>query len=261
MIQRFKITPFLFLLLGAWSCSSAGKKGVSDAPSRGVAPHAIHRLIPYTLRVRRPAGPGANPLAGPGGEDFTSHPLPDAKFDCEPPVAMFRDFKMNEIRECLKSVQKDPNQKSTKIAYRLKRIDIPVMELENPESAPDCVRKLLPNIPVPREIFFQSSEEGALLCYSARLDVEANEKMGIRLPTHRLTVKVDLASLKISEIPEGPEGDAEWGMLLFAWAISPLWTEQMRVLPSHIVPDYLCATCLGEKTMVKPGGPPPKLWP
>jgi hypothetical protein len=247
------------LFLGLSACSGAPPKPEAAEPSQGrpaVPPlllnptHELHQLIPYSLKIRRPPGPGADPKVGPGGTDYTSHPLPDAKFDCETPTFLFSELKLDQVLQCVEDVKE-----ASFVHYRLKRVPVPYLELQNPEDAPACLRTALPRIPVPREIFFESNDEGRVLCYSARLNIEANETAGLKLPTHRLDVRVDFPILAF------PTTDDETRMLLLSWALAPFWNENMRSLSAHIVPDALCNACLGEKNRLKPKDPTPVPWP
>jgi hypothetical protein len=253
MRQRWVI---LFALLAAaaalgTSCSIMRKKSEKEAES---APppreHLLKKIIPYTLRVRRPAGPGADPQAGPGGTDYYGSPRPDAKLDCQTPEWLFREIELSQLQTCLSTI-KDARQER----YRLKRVATPYLELDPSSGTPDCLKKALPVIPVPREIFFQSNVEGPLYCYSSRLAIEANETAGFRLPTHRLAVRVDLPAGKMLQ------DEDKLRLLLLSWALAPFWEGGHQAIPAHIVTDQLCTACLGEKTMLKPTDPEPVLWP
>jgi 1-acyl-sn-glycerol-3-phosphate acyltransferase len=79
-------------------CSSAAKREQQGTH------HQISHLIPYTLKVRRPVGAGANPVAGPGGEDYASRPLPDARLDCQSLDALFAELNLDEVRACFASL-------------------------------------------------------------------------------------------------------------------------------------------------------------
>jgi hypothetical protein len=66
------------------------------------------------------------------------------------------------------------------------------MELQKTETTPACLVTLLPKIPTPRELVFQSQDESAEqdepFCYSTRLNIEADEMLGEKMPK----AKVDL---------------------------------------------------------------------
>jgi hypothetical protein len=232
----------------AMSVSACSHKQVAEAPRMEI--HAIHHFIPYTMKVRRPLSSGANPKVGPGGVDYTSHPLPDAHFDCDAPASLFKDVKLDEAIACFESVKE-----SSPVRYQLRRAAQPELVLEENKATPACLKKTLPKIAVPREIFFQSTEEGSPICYSSRLDIEANDTAGFKMPTHRLALRVDLP---LAHLPENAD---EMRMLLLSWALTPLWEKDRSSLPSHVVPDALCGVCLGPDKLLKPTDPPPVLWP
>ena len=242
--MRNRIAIYVIGCSVSLACVS-GCSGLRTAPRHE---HQISHLIPYTLRVRRPPGPGADPRVGPGGTDYTSHPLPSANLDCETARELFANLDLAGLRTCLSSLK-------SSVRYRLKRVDAPALELEGPEHAPACLNALLPSIPVPREIFFQSEDEERLLCYSSRLDIEANELAGFKVPSHRLDVRLDFPLLA------PPKDDDETRRLLLSWAITPFWNETTSELPSHIVTDEVCRACLGEKNMIKPQDGPQASWP
>ena len=267
------------LLLGGLivtGCSGAKKK--SDSQSTSLSPSGggnssrkVLRLIPFTLRMRRPPVAGADPKAGPGGADYVSHPFPNQHLDCETAEAIFKDIPLTELRGCLATLAK-AGPPHLEIRYRLKRSFVPELELdgldsESPDAPPACLKKSLPRIPVPREIFFQApysqeptAQEDLISCFSSRLNVEANETSGVRLPTNRVALRLDFSPISPSFVV--PKDDAETRMLLLSWAISPFWQqEEMRYLPAVIVPDTLCRQCIGEKNLWRLQGPPPVLWP
>src|SRR5690606_18597824 len=105
--------------------------------------HEFDRVVAEPMRVRRPAGPGADPSVGPGEPDYLGHPLPNEKFDCEPPSSLFTFERVTEIRRCIESVREP-----LALTYRLRRNPIPELTLSFPESGsdayrglPECVRK------------------------------------------------------------------------------------------------------------------------
>ncbi len=235
--------------LALFGCS--GKEKVNDRPRNVVR---IKKLVPYTMKVRRPPGEGADPKVGPGGEDYSSKPLPDARFDCQSPAWLFSEMPLDKIRSCLAGI-KEPIE----LHYRLERYASPFLKLaiKDPEATPACLIEVLGKIPVPREIVFQSNEEGRLECYSSRLNVAANQKSGVRLPTHRLDVVVNLP-LPLESMPAD---DHKTMMLLLSWALSPYWDKDPPSLEAHLMPEAICNVCLGEKEKLKQSDPVQELWP
>lgn len=250
---QFRIAAVSGAILAAVSACTHAPKSVATGPAqplpKQVSVYHLHKLIPYTLRVRRPASPGANPKVGPGGIDYRSEPLPDAHFDCETATWLFRELKLADIRSCLAPL------KSLSVSYRVKWLPVPYLELDAGDETPECLKSTLSSIPVPREIFFQSNEDDRLECYSSRLNIESNEIADFKLPIAKTAVKVEFPLL------QPPKDDDETRMLLLTWALTPFWDRSDGTLLSHLVPDTICGACLGEKTKLGPTSPKPLSWP
>lgn len=246
-LMRQGIAVALALVSGA-ACSTGGRGGENE--------HSIQKVFVNKLRVRRPLGASVDPQAGPGGTDYRSNPLPNERLDCETLASMFSELDLGEARRCLSSL----GEGTPPVSYRLRRESRPFLELKSPEDAPACLRLALPRIPVPREILFQSPEKGQYTCYSARLDLEANQTFGeLRLPTNRVEVLLKFPLAK------KPSDDEETIRLLGAWALTLIWGESSggkeRRLAAKIVPDRLCRRCLGDESFQKEGDPDHLLWP
>lgn len=246
MIMILWVPPVLSAIAG---CASAEKQ------ERERSVHLIRRFAWETLRIRRPDGAGASPKAVPGEEDWESRPLPDLRFDCRPLGELHAGADTSSVRECLSGLKVPVN-----VAYRLRGEPRPYLELQDPEDAPECVRQHLARIPVPREIFFQSTEEGQLRCYAARLDLEFDRVplFGFRWPLTRAFVRTTLsASLVSADKPESA------GNFLSGVALGPFFatTGMGWAIPARLVPDTICKPCLGERGMLTPRDPPPRLWP
>lgn len=253
LFSTFKAAAALSsILVFAAACKHASKTtaAVPEPPTpRQVSEYRLHKIIPYTLRMRRPPGPGANPKAGPGGADYHSDPLPDAHFDCEGAAWLFRELKLDQVRSCLAPL------KSISVLYRVKWLPTPYLELDLSDDTPACLKSVLAAIPVPREIFFQSNEDGRLECYSSRLQIESNEIAGFKMPIKKTSVKVDFP------LVQPPKDDDETRALLLTWALTPFWDRADGTLVSHLVPSQICTACLGEKTKLGPTDPEPQTWP
>ncbi len=148
------------------------------------------------------------------------------------------------------------------LVYELQRSAVPVLRLrlgkkEESDRIPACVKELLSEIPVPREIIFQSPATGTFSCYSARLDVEADERLGVKLPI----AKFDLSILL--PLKEAPRDAREAERVLTAWSLTPFFgTERGKgALVAKIVPDHLCRQCMGEKELRTERDWVPLLWP
>ena len=144
------------------------------------------------------------------------------------------------IKNCFKNIPDD-----TVVQYRLVRNFRPEMVLDK-ENPPECLRRYLPVIPVPREVFFQarsSAEDEGVSCYSARLLVEADKFLEVRLPVAKVALEL--------EFPVFAPMDTGTDILklLTAWVLTPFFDEDengLRVLPSKVVPESICRACFGK---------------
>lgn len=264
----------LIALIFGFSCVFTACSGASKKPYR------VTSMIASTLAIRRPPGAPADPKSGPGGADYKSEPLPNAKLDCESGGTWLESLPLEKIRICLASIPS-----GVEATYRLIRDAQPWLELQDPDDAPPCLREELSSIPVPREIFFQHRSAGrieeparerglspiqtnlardtangaALGCFNLRLPIEADRTMGFRLPVKKWALRIAFP------LDAGVLGEAAISRLLTAWALTPLWvTDEGGEVPVNWVPDSLCKRCLGpdrfiEKAPVDPEWNP--AWP
>jgi hypothetical protein len=243
----------LLLILVIPGAALALQPGCGRAP---VKQHAIKQLAPVNLRVRRPAGPGADPAAGPGGTDYRSRPLPNEQLDCEKAGTLLRGLDVAGLRACFAALQaaKEP----VEVLFRLRRLPQPFLELQAAETTPACLAATLPRLPVPREIVFQSADaDDQLGCYSSRLDLEADEVLGFKAPKARLELRLRFPQER------APKDDEETERMLVAWALTPFWGDRPseRALPGVIVPVAICKACIGEKNLLDKRKSAPVYWP
>jgi hypothetical protein len=241
-------TSTLLLLCIALSTSCAsGDKRTDDENQR-----KIHKIVAHRVKIRRwPAEP-ADPAAMPDEKGYRSRHLPNQYLDCEAPAVLFEKIDLQALGRCFKSIQSD-----TKVLYRIVREDPPFQELDDPEKSPECLRRLLPRIPMPRNIFFQSNEEGEMRCYHARFDTDADRVAGIRLPIKKIGVRLDFP------LAQPPRTEEETRILLEAWSITPFWDPDTGQIACQFFPSHLCNKCFGQKNVLtgKPEDPPFTLWP
>jgi hypothetical protein len=162
--------------------------------------------------------------------------LPNERLDCETVDALFRGVDLAAVRDCLKEMR-EPRA----LEFRLMRSARPELRLQETEDTPACARTALATLPVPREIIFQSMAEGHLTCYASRLDIEADQVLGARVPWRRMVVRAELPL----DVP--PETDAQTARVVTGWVLSPFWGEAGRQVDAKIVPDSICRTCLGTR--------------
>lgn len=246
------------------SCASQGCAGAKSRGASEPRPRAVRQLYLQGLHFRRPSGPGADPRVGPGGPDYFGSPLPDSRLDCRPHEALHSGAPVEKIRACIAGLPP-----GTRVSFRLRREPVPELVLDGPDESdkpellPPCFRELLGRVPVPREIFFQSREEGELLCYSSRVNIEADEirALGVKWPLSKTVLNV---TFPISEAPGGAPGSAgeiDIRSLLLSWSLAPFFKEGKSELEAFIVPDRICQVCLGEKAFLGPNDPAPPAWP
>ena len=215
-------------VFGFCSCSSTPK---SDN-------YVFKDLIPKNLRVRRPLTEGAN----------------DGINSCQKVTELFSipEFQLHlqEVRNCLATLTE-----AVTVNYRLKRAPAPYLFLdEDPKNTPACLKLTLKRIPVPREIIFDSTEfnrMGERDCYTSRLDVEANDLLGAKLPTHRLALMIEFP------LPHIPVTDDETSRLLGSWSVALFRDPETGDWRAKYLSSKLCKQCIG----ARPEDPHPIFWP
>lgn len=217
----------------------------------------VERFLFPTLKIRRPEGASADPKVGPGGRDYRSEPLPNERWDCDAPGALFHEVDLETLRSCWSQSQREvsDSKEAIQVTYRLRSEAKPFLELLDPEEAPPCLAQSLPRLPVPREIFFQSIERGDLECFSSRLDLEKNRYLGIGIPLSRW-------DLQVTWPPESvPKSTDELRKILLGWSLRPFWTDEERLKVLY-VPEHFCRKCL-EDAWLKEVGPDvtSEIWP
>ncbi|MEK6704279.1 MAG: hypothetical protein AABZ06_00660 [Bdellovibrionota bacterium] len=239
-----KFMLFFMCCIIAHGCSTAEKRERENARKQ------ISNIVPYSIHFRKVTVSGARDSAEAGEQDYARTPLPDKKFDCAPIKNIFDGMEFKKLRGCLSSIKEE-----VAVLYRLKREISPYLLLDDPENSPACLRESLNKIPIPREIMFESGDEGMINCYSARMDVEANEIFWIKMPVNKIGIKVRFPLVK------PPLNDDDTILLLTSWALTPFWRGEKLFIDSRIVPDGICSTCLGEQNMVNSHKRQLKYWP
>lgn len=250
MLLLIRRIVLLFLLFGA--CAGQPKHE-----------YTLSEILASPLRVRRPLGHPAHPEAGPGGSDYQSHPLPNDRYDCEKTDYLVQEVVKKSVLACFQSIKK-----SMSIEYLLKLdvqpefiLDVSEEDLKDPKfEFPRCLVQTLPKLPVPREILVmgRQDENKPPECYSARLDIEANQVLGFKLPKGKQALRVDFP------LVHPPKTLEELKRTLLAWMLTPLFSTEDPGdihLKSKYVPSVICQRCFGEKEIIKPSEPLPPLWP
>jgi hypothetical protein len=235
--------------LVAWGCLIF--LACSSSPRKNE--HLLRQILLYNLHLRRPEFVGARFNASIGDEDYESHPKPGKSLDCISIQSLFKEIDLKRLRECLKSSSK--LQTPWEISYELIRETAPYLKLEEPQSAPECIQQSLGKIPVPREIFFQSNEQGHLNCYSSRISIFEDEWLGLYSFFHTSRVKLTFPPAKL------PITDEETLLLLGIWSTMPFWREKDNAILGTVVPTELCQKCMGDKNMFLEADQLPPHWP
>jgi len=230
------------MLAGTGACKSAPKYEQS-----------LHEIVLHNLHYRRPEGRSAQLVAEPGDEEYESKPRPDDKLDCRPYPELFQAIQLQSLRDCLASLK--PTETAPIVRYRLVRETQPYLAIQEPETAPLCLKQVLPRIPLPREIVYQAKHNGTVSCYSSRLNLSVDEMFGYKVPTHRYEV---VLRPPISNVPKT---DDETRLLLLTWAIQPFLDEEQHVFKAYLLPEQLCGKCMtGSKRFTDLDTLPPQ-WP
>ncbi len=220
------VLGLIFVLLGV------GSDGVAQESSKNQV-YSIHRLITSSLRFRRP-----------------DEGVPVSGLGCQTGDRFFKSIDLRRLRECLSEAQgKLP------VFYDLKRSSQPVLRLNEDEPSSACLKAALFEIPVPREIVFESNETGVIQCYSVRLKVEANEWVGARFPIHGVSLRLRFPMTHV------PQKDEDLLATLISWSLTPYWEENPITLFGVLVPDAVCNECIGEKMRIRGAVHPSQLWP
>jgi hypothetical protein len=235
------LLAILFLFLGA-GCASSQKSDI----------HLLRKIILYNLHYRRPLQIGARFSAERIESDFESTPKPNSKLDCEELKTLFAGIDLASVRQCLVSVNKEGKPK--KILYNLEREIAPYLKLREDKENPTCFQKILPVLPVPREIYFQALEGKRLSCYNARIPIVAEEVLGINNFFYRTQLILDFPLTGL------PEGDEETILLLSTWVMAPFFNKA-SYLESKTVTQSLCSACFGGKGLFQETDPLPPFWP
>ncbi len=227
----------------------------------------IESMLAQPLRVRRPVGPPASPAVEPGGEDYTSQPLPNEQMDCRKPESLIEKWKVEKTLKCLGSIRKPVS-----VRYLLVKASEPLFQLQviksedDAENAtPTCLEGDLSQILVPRELFFQSTQppagvqeewkaelpalkghEDPVWCYSTRIPIEEGKVLGIEFFPDKLYLKIDFP------LPNPPRNRQELERTVAAWALTPFYylqDPQGRIRARYVNRSF-CRACFGEKNVL-----------
>lgn len=233
-------------LLFSFVLSACTGMKTNSAPEHSAipAPMIATKLVPATLKLRRPSGNEPDPQAGPGGLDYKrTEDVQDP--ECQTIAQALSAVDIPVVLKCFKTF-KSPVIKN----YRLIRGSEPYLELESEEDEPTCLTTSLKRIPLPREIVFVAPEpepnHDKFRCLASRLDIEADQWMGFKLPKNRVALSL---ALPFKEPLETSDQFKRWyGGVVLAF----FWDKSRGGIPSRIVTKRFCEACLGLKAMPDP---------
>jgi 1-acyl-sn-glycerol-3-phosphate acyltransferase len=242
-------TFLLMALSGGFLLSGAGCAG---------SPKNTFTLTEFwaaPIRVRRPEYAPSDPKAGPGGVDYQSTPAPDKSYNCEEPRSLLSKLDFSVVTACLRKIQTEGTvEESKKVKYFLELGPQPTLKLDEDPEKPTCLRSALPEIPVPREIFFHALREEQVSCFSSRLNIEQGETLGIRFSSKGSTLVLKFPLEKF------PKDFSELERQILAWSFTPLFIyDGEPTLEATVVPEALCQRCFGQKFQRPKQNPP--TWP
>lgn len=181
--------------LAVLSCSSAPQNQVW-----------VRDLLPRSVMARRPPFDAADPVASAGGVDYRTKLDPDST-DCQSFEDLFRVIRLEELERCLKTFSERQS-----FVYRLIPRSAALFETRSGLEKCSCLETALPEIPVPREIFFESwpdtRDPRSVECLSSSLDLDADVLWGFKWGW-KAKVGVNL-QVPLTEIPTQYVGWVRW---------------------------------------------------
>lgn len=251
MIEALAALSVLVGLFGA-GCARAPKALPREGLALDNKPYAVNQILGGVqwIRVRRPAAESADPKAGPGGSDYRATPAPDERLDCQSLETLLQPVVSDALVSCLQTLNTQfgaEGAEAREFGYRLVRETQPKLELQDADEAPECLKTVLPSIPVPREIFFMVRDrQDRLACLSSRVPMDAGDFLGVRLPAKGVEVR-----LKFPD-PNLPKDRAAAGRWLQAWVMTPyFYFEQDHKIQGKYVPESICGQCFGDRMILE----------
>jgi hypothetical protein len=224
------IRGVLLLFCIMTSCTTATLDG---------AKRSIKSLHFASLKMRNPVSISADPDVGPGGVDYQTATNEEPHYGCKSPSEFFSKLKKAEIRDCLLSVTDE-----VIVEYQLKRTDSPHWRLQDPELAPVCIVDLMTQISIPREIFFQSSDESNLECYSSKIFKDKDEVLGAKVPINQLNLEIQFPLVDSIRT----EGDLD--SFFMRLVLRPYFEGQPMKIDARRVPARVCRECLPKSMLL-----------
>lgn len=216
-----------------------------------------------TVRFRRPSTPLYDVEAGVGSKAPTKEL---GTLDCERSEEFFGKLNLAAIRACLSrtpSPEPGASKPSFKLEWTLRKEGQPVLELRDPESAPECFRAALSEIPFPRELMYVvgSDDLDRGECFTSRLALDPGVLLGWELPRSRIRLRVAFP------LRETPKTDRDVERMLRAWTLSIYrgGSRENGEFHGRFLPVRYCLKCLGIPEFSERGAArvpaPTAIWP
>jgi hypothetical protein len=224
----------LTLLVGGWSCSGpVVKEGKSQL-------YEIRRVDLTRVRFFRPS---LEPVS-PG--DLDESPRRDENRICVRPENLWSGLLAEDgpIRECLNGI------KTGLAAYRLKKgAELELVYEPESDGHSSCLSRVLPRIPLPREIYFHAETEpsGGIEVLSLSLDPKTRSWFDWDFLTPRPRIRFPVPPTRTLRASRDLEA---W---LLTWVFSLFYPEQGQIRGA-LMTEYEAKSCFdGERNKGVPG--------
>ena len=165
------------------------------------------------------------------------------KLDCRAPSEfyqkLYNSLTAKELIQCLNSIESGQAQ------YIFSFQAQPKLDVDPDENQPDCLKKLLPSIPLPREIYFlgKVDPKQALECYSASFNTEQGSLMGTGILTKKLKFQIPFP---LSRELKSDRDLLIWLMVTTLDLMSQGLDGGGKQIHADVVPDSTCRQCFGK---------------
>jgi hypothetical protein len=201
------------------------------------------------------------PDYAPAAQDDFSHR--DRQLSCQLSSAFWNPLTVNhrEINDCLNGMNE------TRLYYRLVTDTQPYLEIDSQEKKnPECAVRLLPRIPLPREVYFLAIQKNGdhlknrMGCYSSSLNVLSGTVFSTQAPKKIKNLLIPVAA----DRPPQTKNDLQLWLMATVFNILKADERAAGTLWALPVPDAVCRTCFQADRLFNEknsGAIPPVFWP
>lgn len=200
-----------------------------------------------------------NPAYAPAEHDDFTQKM--TKLECQTPSRFYQklisSISSKELLQCLNSIE------SGTALYNFSFQSQPRLILDPDEpDQPVCLKKLLPELPLPREIYFLGRQEikEPLQCYSASFNTQANKILDADFLSRKLNF---MLSFPISRELKNDRDLLIWLMVTTFDLLSRGLDGGGKQIHADVVPEQLCRQCFENDPYFedkKSEKIPPALW-